>query len=345
MTIAWYPCSFNDGSFIKTISENLTMRVECIYLTSPLEWDQFNPNTFDGPYYNSTKQIPLTDLHIKRLFLSNLPPGNDSSTKHIINYWLVNGGGGSQYAMEKFGVSMLEEIVLNNYHKIYSNTHPIMYLFQYRGAGMSKPSIHCYTATNWIDCAKELIATTVPSSTDQSLRIINAMTNANIAQALQYQIQYSINQSQPTTSISTYIYGLSQETYLTIQSINSQIQIIDGIILDGVMSIKDSDVFQNQIKNLNHRFYLYLSKCQQDQLCSKAFSFVIGSNQDIISVTLTLQTLFQTNLTNALCTTNLGLNNWDLFILIANQAIEMITTRPLPAILIARLYRCSSEDQ
>ncbi|CAF1435116.1 unnamed protein product [Rotaria sordida] len=85
-----------------------------------------------------------------------------------------------------------------------------MYLFQYRGAGMSKPSIHCYTATNWIDCAKELIATTVPSSTDQSLRIINAMTNANIAQALQYQIQYSINQSQPTTSISTYIYGLSQ---------------------------------------------------------------------------------------------------------------------------------------
>ncbi|CAF1484157.1 unnamed protein product [Rotaria sordida] len=111
------------------------------------------------------------------------------------------------------------------------------------------------------------------------------------------------------------------------------------------MSIKDSDVFQNQIKNLNHRFYLYLSKCQQDQLCSKAFSLVIGSNQDIISVTLTLQTLFQTNLTNALCTTNLGLNNWDLFILIANQAIEMITARPLTAILIARLYRCSSEDQ
>ncbi|CAF1224262.1 unnamed protein product [Rotaria sp. Silwood1] len=210
MTIGWYPCSFNDGSFIKTILENLTMKAECMYLTSPLEWNQFNPNTFDGEYYNSTKQIPLTDLHMKRLFLSSLPPGNDSSTTHIINYWLINGGGGSQFAMEKFGVSMLEEIVLNNYHKIYSNTRPIMYLFQHRGAGMSKPSIHCYTATSWTDCAKELIETTVPSSPNQSLNIINAMTNANIAQDLQYQIQYSINQSQPTTLTSTYIYGLSQ---------------------------------------------------------------------------------------------------------------------------------------
>ncbi|CAF3960086.1 unnamed protein product [Rotaria sp. Silwood1] len=109
------------------------MKAECMYLTSPLEWNQFNPNIFNGQYYNSTKQIPLTDLHMKRLFLSSLPPENDSSTKHIINYWLINGGdGGSQFAMEKFGVSMLEEIILNNYHKIYSNAHPIMYLFQYR---------------------------------------------------------------------------------------------------------------------------------------------------------------------------------------------------------------------
>ncbi|CAF5108266.1 unnamed protein product, partial [Rotaria sp. Silwood1] len=78
------------------------------------------------------------------------------------------------------------------------------------GAGMSKPSIHCYTATNWTDCAKELIDTTVPHSPNQSLSIIHAMTNANIAQDLQYQIQYSINQSQPTIPTSTYIYGLSQ---------------------------------------------------------------------------------------------------------------------------------------
>ncbi|CAF4157110.1 unnamed protein product, partial [Rotaria sp. Silwood1] len=67
-------------------------------------------------------------------------------------------------------------------------------------------------------------------------------------------------------------------------SINSQIQVIDGIILDGVMSIKDSDIFQNQFKNLNNRLYLYLSKCQQDQLCSKLFSLVSGTDQDIISV-------------------------------------------------------------
>ncbi|CAF5114834.1 unnamed protein product, partial [Rotaria sp. Silwood1] len=78
------------------------MKAECMYLTSPLEWNQFNPNIFNGQYYNSTKQIPLTDLHMKRLFLSSLPPENDSSTKHIINYWLINGGdGGSQLAMGK----------------------------------------------------------------------------------------------------------------------------------------------------------------------------------------------------------------------------------------------------
>ncbi|CAF3890678.1 unnamed protein product, partial [Rotaria sp. Silwood1] len=48
------------------------MKAECMYLTSPLEWNQFNPNIFNGQYYNSTKQIPLTDLHMKRLFLSSL---------------------------------------------------------------------------------------------------------------------------------------------------------------------------------------------------------------------------------------------------------------------------------
>ncbi|CAF4666782.1 unnamed protein product, partial [Rotaria sp. Silwood2] len=36
------------------------------------------------------------------------------------------------------------------------------------------------------------------------------MTNQNSAQDLQYQIQYSINESQPISPISTYIYGLSQ---------------------------------------------------------------------------------------------------------------------------------------
>ncbi|CAF1254893.1 unnamed protein product [Adineta steineri] len=326
------------------------MQAECMYLTSPLEWNQFNPNTFDGQYYNSTKEILLTDLHMKRVFLSSLPPIQNSSREHIINYWLVNGGGGSQYGMEHFGIIMLKEIVRNNYHKIYTNTHPIMYLFQYRGAGLSKPSIHCYTATSWTDCAQELIATTVPSSPDQSLKIIHAMSNANIAQDLQYQIQYAINQSQSTNSTSTYIYGLSQgtgiiETYLTIQSIKSQIQIIDGIILDGVMSIKDSDIFQTQVNNLNHRFYLYLSKCQQDPLCSKTFSLVTGTNQDIISIALTLQKLFETKLINPLCTTNLGLDSWDLFTLIGHQGIEMMNVRPLTAILIARLYRCSVDDQ
>ncbi|CAF5114768.1 unnamed protein product [Rotaria sp. Silwood1] len=207
ITLAWYSCPFNDGSFNKTIENNMIIQAECMYLTSPLEWNEFNPNTFDGFYYNSTKSIPLTDLHMKRLFLSNFPPRNISNVKHIINYWLLNGGGGSQYGMETFGISMLKQIIQNKYHQTYPQTHPIMYLFQYRGAGLSKPSIHCYTATTWIDCAKELIQTTVPTSVNESLKIINAMTNQNIAQDLQYQIQYSINQSQ---SISTYIYGLSQ---------------------------------------------------------------------------------------------------------------------------------------
>ncbi|CAF1465686.1 unnamed protein product [Adineta ricciae] len=351
ITLGWYSCPFNDGTFLKPLSENLTIKAECMYLTSPLEWNQFNPNTFDGEYYNSTRQIPLTDLHMKRLLLSSFSSiQNNSSRKHIINYWLINGGGGSQYGMETFGISMLEEIVLNNYDKIYSNTHPIMYLFQYRGAGLSKPSIHCYRATTWTDCAQELIETTIPSSRNESFMIIHAMTNANIAQDLQYQIQYSINQSESICRTSTYIYGLSQgsgiiETYLTIQSINSHMQIIDGIILDGVMSIKHSDVFRNQLKNLNHRFYLYLSKCQQDSLCSKAFHQVTGTNQDIIGVTLTLEMLFETNMTNVQCTTQLGLNDWNLFMLIANQAIEVINYRPLAAILIARIYRCSNEDQ
>ncbi|CAF4912521.1 unnamed protein product, partial [Rotaria sp. Silwood2] len=140
----------------------------------------------------------------------NFPPKNTSTIKRIINYWLSNGGGGSQYGMETFGISMLKQIVKNNYHQTYPQTHPIIYLFQYRGAGLSKPSIHCYTATTWIDCAKELIQTTVPTSFNESLRIINAMTNQNIAQDLQYQIQYSINESQSLSPTSTYIYGLSQ---------------------------------------------------------------------------------------------------------------------------------------
>jgi hypothetical protein len=210
IVLGWYPCSLNDGLFTKTVSDNITIQAECMYLTSPLEWDQFNPNTFDGVYYNETKKIPLTDLHLKRLFFSQLPPPKNSSVKHTINYWLVNGGGGSQYGMESFGISMLTQIILNKYHIIYSQTHPIMYLFQYRGAGMSKPSIHCHTARTWTGCAEELIQTTDPSSRTQSLKIINAMTNQNIAQDLQYQIQYALNQSQPTSQTSTYVYGLSQ---------------------------------------------------------------------------------------------------------------------------------------
>lgn len=211
VVLGWYSCPFNDGSFSKTIENNVTIESECIFLTSPLEWNEFNPNTFDGLYFNSTKSISLTDLHMRRLFLSNLPPRNTSTVKHIINYWLVNGGGGSQFLMEAFGISMLKQIIWNNYHKIYDQSNPIMYLFQYRGAGLSKPSIHCHTATTWIDCARELIQTTVPESVNESLRIIHSISNQNIAQDLQYQIQYSINQSNlicPTTS--TYIYGLSQ---------------------------------------------------------------------------------------------------------------------------------------
>jgi hypothetical protein len=152
----------------------------------------------------------MGDLHMKRLFLSNLPPRNISTVKHIINYWLVNSGGGNQFGMETFGVSTLKQIILNRYHQKYPQTHPIMYLFQYRGVGLSKPSIHCHTATTWIDWAKELIQTTVPTSINESLRIIHAMSNQNIAQDLQYQIQYSINQSQSISPTSTYIYGLSQ---------------------------------------------------------------------------------------------------------------------------------------
>jgi hypothetical protein len=132
---------------------------------------------------------------------------------------------------------------------------------------------------------------------------------------------------------------------LSIQSIKSQLQIIDGVILDGVASIKDSDVFRNQIKTLNDRFYMYLSKCQQDIQCSNAFSLVTGTNQDIISVVLRLQVLFLTNTTNPQCTNNLGLNNWHLFAQIVNEGIEDVTFRPVSAILIARIYRCSSEDQ
>ncbi|CAF4276771.1 unnamed protein product, partial [Rotaria sordida] len=133
--------------------------------------------------------------------------------------------------------------------------------------------------------------------------------------------------------------------YLSIQSINSQLQPINGIILDGIMSIKKSDVFQNQIKSINNRFYLYLSKCQNDIFCATAFKHVTGTDEDIITVTLTLQMLFLTNLTNSMCTTNLGLNNWNLFTIIASQSIELISIRPLAAVLIARLYRCSVEDQ
>ncbi|CAF4763631.1 unnamed protein product, partial [Rotaria sp. Silwood1] len=133
--------------------------------------------------------------------------------------------------------------------------------------------------------------------------------------------------------------------YLSIQSIHSQLQSINGIILDGIMSIKKSDAFQNQMKSINNRFYLYLSKCQNDILCATAFKRVTNTNEDIITVTLTLQMFFLTNMTNPMCTINLGLNNWNLFTLIASQSIELISVRPLAAILIARLYRCSIEDQ
>ncbi|CAF3731852.1 unnamed protein product [Rotaria socialis] len=111
------------------------------------------------------------------------------------------------------------------------------------------------------------------------------------------------------------------------------------------MSIKKSDAFQNQIKSINNRFYLYLSKCQNDVSCANAFKRVTGTDEDIITVTLTLQMQFLTNLTNPTCTTNLGLNTWSLFHSIASQSIELISVRPLAAILIARLYRCSAEDQ
>jgi hypothetical protein len=170
--MGWYSCPLNDGSFSKPVSNDLTIEAECMYLTSPLEWGQFNPNTFDGNYYNQTKNISLTDLHLKRLFFSQLPPPKNSSIKHTINYWLVNGGGGSQYGMESFGITMLRQIALNKYDTKYPETHPIMYLFQYRGAGLSKPSIHCHTAMTWKGCAEELIRTTDPSSRTHSLEII-----------------------------------------------------------------------------------------------------------------------------------------------------------------------------
>ncbi|UJR35482.1 hypothetical protein I4U23_028237 [Adineta vaga] len=350
IVLGWYACPFTDGSINKTVWNNVIIQAECMFLTSPLEWNGFNPNTFDGTIYNKTRNISVTDIHMKRLFFSKLPPQGSSSVKHTINYWLVNGGGGAQVGMEPFGISMLKQIALNNYHITYPNTHPIMYLFQYRGAGMSNPSIHCHTARTWLDCATELINTTVPSSREESLKIIHAMTNQNIALDLQYQIQYAINQAQSPSQISTYIYGLSQGTgiieyYLTIQSINSQVQIIDGVILDGVMSVKDSDTGRNQFKFHNERFYLYLSKCQQDIKCSKVFHSVTGSDQNLISVTLRLQMLFLTNKVNPLCTYKVGLTDWLLFIQIANQGIETVSARPITAILIARIYRCSIEDQ
>ena len=209
-TAAWYPCPFNDGNFTKVVAENVIIRAECTYLTSPLEWDDWNPNTFDGSFYNRTHSIPVVNLHLKRFFFTDLPLKNTSNPAHIINYWLVNGGGGSQYGMEAFGVSTMREIARNNFQKMYSQSIPIVYLFQYRGAGLSQPSIHCYTAKTWIECARELIETTVPGSVNESLRIIHAMSNQNIAQDLQYQIQYALNESQPLAPTSTYIYGLSQ---------------------------------------------------------------------------------------------------------------------------------------
>ena len=135
------------------------------------------------------------------------------------------------------------------------------------------------------------------------------------------------------------------EYYLSIQSIKSQLQTINGVILDGVMSAKDSDVAQNQIHRINDRFYLYLSKCQADLQCSKTFRLVTGSDQDILSIALRLQMLFRMNQTNPTCTNNLGLNSWSLFTQIGNLAIETVTVRPLTAILIARIYRCSPQDQ
>ncbi|CAF1602493.1 unnamed protein product [Adineta ricciae] len=350
LALAWYACPFTDNSLNKTISGNVTIQAECTFLTSPLEWKGFNPNTFDGAFYNRTRTIPVMNIHVKRLFFSKLSPQGNSSGKHFINYWLLNGGGGSQVGMESFGISMLKQISMNNYHLTYPNTYPIMYLFQYRGAGMSTPSIHCHTARTWPDCATELINTTVPSSRDESLRVINAMSNQHIAQDLQYQVQYAMNETQSTAETSTYIYGLSQGTgiiehYLTIQSIDSNLQIIDGVILDGVMSVKESDTGSNQFKFHNERFYMYLAKCQQDSACSKTFNAVSGSDQDIIIVTLRLQMLFLTNKTNPLCTHQVGLTDWPLFILIANQGIETVSARPITAILIARIYRCSVEDQ
>ena len=120
---------------------------------------------------------------------------------------------------------------------------------------------------------------------------------------------------------------------------------INGVILDGVMSIKGYDVAESQIKRINDRFYLYLSKCQQDLDCSKAFSTVTGTDEDIISVALHLQTLFLSNNTNPACTRNLGLNDWLLFMQIGTQGIEEVTVRTVTVILIARIYRCSSDDQ
>jgi hypothetical protein len=135
------------------------------------------------------------------------------------------------------------------------------------------------------------------------------------------------------------------EYYLSIQSINSQLQMINGVILDGVMSVKGYDAAISQITRLNDRFYLYLSKCQQDIDCSKAFSTVTGIDQDIISVTLHLQTLFLTNNTNPACTRDLGLDDWLLFMQIGSTGIEELSVRPLTVILIARIYRCSLDDQ
>ena len=214
IALAWYSCPLNVPSS-GILPGHVNIVAECMYLTSPLTWDKFNPNTFNGTHYNQTKEIPVMQLHLKRLFLSNTSLTNKLAIeKHIIHYWLVNGGGGSQYGMESFGISTLKQIVNNQYHKIYPGVFPIMYLFQYRGAGRSQPSIHCYTAENWIDCARELINTTHPSR-NTSLQIIHAMSNQHIAQDLQYQIQFAINESQSIARTSTYIYGLSQGIRMT----------------------------------------------------------------------------------------------------------------------------------
>lgn len=205
---AWSLCSFNDGSLVKTLDDDVSLQTECMFLTGPLEWNDLNPNTFDGPHYNRTGKIPLVSLPLKRIFISNRSIEN---TDHVINYWLLNGGGGSQYGMESFGISMFREILRNNYHKLFSKSYPMIYLYQYRGGGLSKPSIHCYTAMTWVDCARELIETTVPASMNDSLRIIHAMSNENIAQDLQYQIQYVYNETESSFDKTyTYIYGLSQ---------------------------------------------------------------------------------------------------------------------------------------